>query len=154
MKRSTPMKRSGSPMKRGAPLAKRSPKMRAKYQGSGSVEGRRDLVARILAARPRCQIGARLEAYRSVCASLNTDAKLGWWKPHLCGGEATEVHEILRRSAGGDILDDANCLATCALCHRWTHETPKTARNLGLLRSRYDQPPTPTSTTTPAEVPE
>ncbi len=152
MKRS-PMKRGGSPMKRGAPLAKRSPKMRAKYAGSGSVEGRADFVARILAARPRCECCEVLRKRASIGATLGLPPLPGW-RPMLCGGDAVEVHEILRRSAGGDILDDKNVLAVCAFGHRWIHEHPKLARELGLLRSRYDQPPTPTSTTTPAEVPE
>lgn len=140
MKRSKPMKRTA--FKRAprstegaektkparAPMRRRSAKQRAVYAGSEGVEGRADFVARILAERPTCEAGPIIAGWAFLQARLP--------RSH-CSIGASEVHEVLRRSAGGDILDDANVLSICARCHRWTHANPKEARTLGLLKSRY-----------------
>lgn len=135
MKRSKPMKRTAFARKprstesapdrapARAPLKRRSAKQRAVYAGSDGVEGRADFVARILAERPHCEAGHRLEG------KVRTRSR--------CSVSAVEVHEVMRRSAGGDIIDDDNVLALCARCHRVIHTHPKEARELGLLISRY-----------------
>lgn len=108
MKRSS-LKRSTKPMR------KRSAKMQARYAGTdGKGEGRRVFVERILRERPICQ-----------CTSICSFAA------------ATDVHEMLRRSAGGSITDDANVLAVCRRCHTWIHANPAQAIALGYLKSRY-----------------
>lgn len=56
----------------------------------------------------------------------------------VCTGAAEHTHEIVTRAAGGDITDPTNCLATCASCHRWTHEHPEEAYKRGLIKSRYE----------------
>lgn len=134
MKRSKPMKRTAFARKprstesapdrapARAPLKRRSAKQRAVYAGSDGVEGRADFVARILAERPHCE----------ACPRIST--RLFFWR--WCSSP-TEVHEILRRSAGGDILAEANVIATCHQAHGWIHTHPKEARELGLLKSRY-----------------
>ena len=134
MKR-TPMNRGSgglarsTPMKRGAPLAQRSLKMKAKYAGSGAAEGRRAFVARILAERPECQ---------AVIANV-------------CDGQSVDVHELLARSAGGSIVDDANVRALCRPCHTWVGDHPLEALARGLRLSRYPgrNPTSPTSTESP-----
>lgn len=110
MKR-TEMKRSTKPM------AKRSAKAKARYAGTdGKGEGRRDFVRRILDERPECEVAL----------------------PQWCDRQATEVHEKLRRSAGGSITDDANVLAVCHWCHQWVHANPAMSLKKGWLVSRYD----------------
>lgn len=148
MRRTKPMSRGSgsglsrsSPMKRTAPLRQRSKKAERAYAGDAAagLEGRRDFVVRILHERPRCEIGAILSA---ALADSSRKDLVRDWRPFLCGGVAVEVHEVLRRSAGGSITDDDNVRSTCAFDHRWTHTHPKEARELGLLRSRYASTPT------------
>lgn len=121
MKRSAPLSRGSggltrsTPLTRSSGLAKRSAKTAKAYAGGDGVEGRRAFVARILRQRPDCE--ARI---------IGT-----------CTGASVDVHEVLRRSAGGDILDDANVKALCRACHQWTHTHPREARRLGLLASRF-----------------
>lgn len=121
MKRSAPLNRGSgglsrsTPLSRGSGLAKRSAKMAKAYAGSAGVEGRRALVARLLAERPRCQ------------AAL----------PAVCTGDSVDVHELLARSAGGSILDVDNLVCVCRRCHTWIGDHPKEALVLGLRLSRY-----------------
>lgn len=135
MKRSAPLNRGSgglsrsTPLARSSGLAKRSAKTSKAYAGSAGVEGRRAFVARILAERPDCQ------------ANITG----------ICTWRSVDVHEVIRRSAGGDILADSNVRALCRACHTWAHHHPREARRLGLLASRFDQP---TATASPAEVPE
>ncbi len=51
----------------------------------------------------------------------------------VCAGRAVHVHERKTRSRGGSIVDQQNCLALCASCHRWTHAHQDEAHELGLL---------------------
>ena len=74
----------------------------------------------MLRERPVCEMGARI----------------GW--PH-CTVRSTEVHEVLARSAGGSILDEANCMTACHTCHEWTTTHPAKALEIGLRRSRYNR---------------
>ncbi len=124
-------------------LRARSEKMAAKYaphvvnegegEGEGenvAREGRPDLVRRLLLKFPLCQMGDKVQAW---CAASPRARD----RRFRCSRMSTEVHEKKRRSAGGDIMDEANCLATCHACHRWVHTNPKTAIGLGLLVSRY-----------------
>lgn len=135
MKR-TPMSRGSgglsrsTPLKRSSRLAPRSAKTTAKYAGSGSAEGRRALVARLLAERPRCQ------------ATI----------ANVCTGDSVDVHELLARSAGGSILDESNCICCCRSCHRWIGDHPLEALARGLRLSRYPAR-NPTTSTTPKETP-
>lgn len=113
-----------APMSRGKPLAPRSAKMKAKYAGSGSVEGRRAFVARILTERPDCQACSRIAEVDAVVAAR-------------CARRSVDVHELLARSAGGSILDDANVVAVCRSAHDWIGNHPIEALALGLRLSRY-----------------
>lgn len=104
-------------MKRSGPLRVRSKKKAKQYAGTVDVEGRRALVARLLAERPECQAGPRIGT--------------------ACDGPSVDVHEILARSAGGSILDESNCLCVCRRHHTWIGDHPKEALALGLRKSRY-----------------
>jgi hypothetical protein len=102
MARGKPMERK--PMARKpVRLNQRSPKMANAYAKPG---GRRDLVAAMLAARPRCET-------RVLCQ----------------GARAVDVHERLSRARGGNILDpeQAHMVTTCRACHDWITQNPKAA---------------------------
>lgn len=108
MKRSS-IKR-GKPLARKKPIAKRSKKTRDIYAREG---GRRDVVARILSERPRCERCKR--------------------------AESVHVHEVVTRAMGGSILDEMNLRALCAPCHSHIHEHPQESRASGWLGSRYTE---------------
>ena len=55
-----------------------------------------------------------------------------------CTGRATEVHEPRMRSRGADILDPEQCIPICHWCHRWTHDNPAKAHELGLLLHSWE----------------
>lgn len=110
MKR-TPLKRKTG-LQRGKPLAKRSTK------ATQIAPKRRKHVREYLELHPECE--ARI---RGIC---------GFW--------SRDVHERLRRSQGGDILDGGDQLAVCRPCHTWITEHPTDAKALGLARSRWEPP--------------
>ena len=96
-------------------LKQRSPKMAAMY-----VE-RRALVAQLLAERPVCEVRARCH-----------------------GARAVDVHERLKRSRGGNILDpaQAHMVTACRACHDWTEaEVAKATAARMLLPSWHVCPP-------------
>ncbi len=143
------MKRCGFPqtsggLKRSGGLARRSKKQERAYAGTKGVEGRRAFVARILAERPRCEardLWARL-FWSADFSVLEQDDLLK--RMRGCQGRSVDVHEKLARSAGGSIVDDANCLALCRACHRFVGDRPLEALALGLRLSRYlGRNPTP-----------
>lgn len=110
--------------------------------GTGKTEGRREFVARILKERPLCEAGKKiLEHLFSAQTPKPFEGGLLRFVPGgvTCAGEdeSEDVHEILARSAGGDILDEQNVLAVCRCCHDWIGRNPKEALSLGLRRSRY-----------------
>lgn len=55
----------------------------------------------------------------------------------MCGNRSTEVHEPLTRARGGAIDDPLNMKALCAKHHRWVHEHPELATEMGLLRTQF-----------------
>ena len=55
-----------------------------------------------------------------------------------CSGRAEHLHEPLTRARGGDILDPANCVATCWYCHRQIHDNPAEALERGWLKHSWD----------------
>lgn len=111
--------KSRKPLKRGGPLRKRSAKMEAKY-----VE-RRKLVVKVLSERPTCEacpVFAKHDGLKTYRLSLSTD-----------------VHELVRRSQGGSILDEANVLAVCRKCHNRIGQYPALAFDLGLAKHGWER---------------
>jgi hypothetical protein len=51
---------------------------------------------------------------------------------------AVDIHELVRRSQGGSILDEDNLLAVCRPCHRRIGDNPQLAFDLGLARHSWD----------------
>lgn len=47
---------------------------------------------------------------------------------------SSDVHEILRRSQGGSILDESNVLAVCRECHTRIGNNPALSFELGLAK--------------------
>lgn len=114
-----PLKRSSKPIKRGKAPKKRSEKMDALY------EERRPFVARILSERPLCE-ACKVFAAHDGKATYNN---------HL----SKDVHEIVRRSQGGSILDEKNVLAVCRACHVRIGNYPQLAFDLGLAKRGHDK---------------
>lgn len=83
----------------------RSKKTAAKY-----VE-RRILVDRLLTERPGCE----------ACAILSDRIR-----------PSEDIHELISRGRGGDILDEANLMAVCRPCHTWITGNPQEAEFYGL----------------------
>lgn len=131
-------------MKR-SPLKRRSKKMQAKYDDDGD-DGRIALVKRLLKERPVCEAGARIGGVVAIDDTKPVrgtgsygNGWRGWrllvWKK--CTRRARDVHEVLARSAGGDILDEKNCLCVCRNCRDWIGNNPAAATRAGLRKSRY-----------------
>jgi 5-methylcytosine-specific restriction endonuclease McrA len=92
----------------------RSKKKEAEY------ELRRPLVARLLAERPWCE---------ACPVFAGHDEKVTYVRKR-----SVDVHERIRRSQGGSILDEANLMCVCRDCHRRIGNYPALAFELGLAR--------------------
>ena len=108
-----------TPLRAKTTLNKRSKKMKKIY------EERRPFVERILKERPLC------EACRVFAAH---DGKVTY-NQHM----SRDVHEIVRRSQGGSILDESNVLAVCRPCHIRIGNFPELAFNLGLAKRSWEK---------------
>ena len=112
IRRNKPIKRSGSPKKRSA-------KTEELY-----VE-RRKFVEKILSERPACQ----------ACKVFASHDGKSTYNQHM----SRDVHEIIRRSQGGSILDEENVLAVCRLCHVRIGNYPQLAFDLGLAKHGWER---------------
>lgn len=100
LKRRTPLKAAS--LQRGGSTLSRSTKVRPRSQKRESaMVHRRRLVAQLLAERPVCEARVRCR-----------------------GARAVDVHERIKRSRGGDILDpvQAHMVTLCRACHEWTED--------------------------------
>jgi hypothetical protein len=113
-----PIKR-GKPPKRGGPIKKRSEKQ------SGLYELRRPFVEKILNERPFCQ---------ACKVFAQHDEKVTFIQ-----NNSMDVHEIIRRSQGGSILDEENVLAVCRPCHTRIGNYPQLAFDLGLAKHSWER---------------
>lgn len=86
----------------------RSDKMAAVYRL------RRPLVARLLEARPVCEV-------------------------ENCYARSTACHEPLTRARGGSILDPLNIRCVCGPHHTEIHQEPAWAYEQGFLRHSWDR---------------
>ena len=121
--RKTPLARSSSSLGTRTPLARSStlkPRSAARDRAYRGPDGRRALVGRLLAETPRCQI-------RVLCA----------------GATAVDVHERLKRSRGGNILDpiQAHMVTACRTCHDWTEREPAAATAARMLLPSWHRCP-------------
>ena len=51
---------------------------------------------------------------------------------------SVDIHEIVRRSQGGSILDESNLLAVCRQCHNRIGREPALAFELGLAKHGWE----------------
>lgn len=111
-------------MKRGKPL-KRTPLRRRSAKREKLYETRREVVTGLLAKYPYCQ----------ACAVFaQHDGKVTFVQR-----KSQDIHEIVRRSQGGSIVDEANCLAVCRPCHRRIGDYPQLAFDLGLAKHGWER---------------
>lgn len=52
---------------------------------------------------------------------------------------SVDVHELIRRSQGGSILDEANLMAVCRPCHSRIGNYPQLAFDLGLAKHGWER---------------
>jgi 5-methylcytosine-specific restriction endonuclease McrA len=82
-------------------------------------------VEKILSERPFCQ----------ACKVFAQHDK----KVTFIQKNSTDVHEIIRRSQGGSILDEDNVLAVCRPCHTRIGNYPQLAFDLGLAKHGWER---------------
>lgn len=76
-----------------------------------------------------------LLAHVATCGAGLDIARAGF--DSRCNGRHQHDHHIRRQGQGGaDIL--ANLLPVCGPCHKWIHDHPAAAHDLGLLAFRTD----------------
>ena len=118
MERKKPLKRTE--LKRSSkPIAKRSKKTETKY-----VE-RRKFVEVILSENPLCQACPVFAKHEGKISYIQNQSQ--------------DVHELIRRSQGGSILEGENVLAVCRPCHTRIGNEPKLAFHLGLAKHAWDE---------------
>jgi hypothetical protein len=118
MQRRKPLK-SSTPLKAKKGLNKRSSKMKSTY------EKRRPFVEKILKERPLCE----------ACKVFAVHDNKATYNHHM----SKDVHEIVRRSQGGSILDENNVLAVCRPCHIRIGNYPQLAFDLGLAKHGWER---------------
>lgn len=117
MKSRKPLKRS--PLKRSTkPIKQKSAKREV-----ADVE-RRIFVAMMLNKHPYC-VACPLFAEHD---GLVTYAR----RP------SQDIHELVRRSQGGSVVDEMNCIAVCRPCHTRIGNFPQLAVDLGLARRSWE----------------
>lgn len=88
---------------------------------------RRPLVERLLQERPWCEACPKFAAH---------DNKILYNRR-----PSVDIHEIIRRSQGGSILEENNLLAVCRDCHRRIGNYPALAFELGLAKHGWERGP-------------
>lgn len=100
-------------------MRRRSKKMEEQYRL------RRPLVERLLTERPWCE---------ACPVFAEHDGKAVYARKR-----SQDIHEIVRRSQGGSILDESNLLAVCRPCHSRIGNNPALAFDLGLARHGWER---------------
>lgn len=86
---------------------------------------RRPLVERLLGERPWCE---------ACPVFAGHDGHITYARRR-----SQDIHEIIRRSQGGSILDEENLMAVCRPCHRRIGDNPALAFELGLARRGWER---------------
>lgn len=86
---------------------------------------RRPFVEKVLGERPWCEACPVFAAH---------DGKRTYVRRPAC-----DVHELVRRSQGGSVLDGDNVLAVCRPCHDRIGRYPQLAFDLGLARHGWER---------------
>jgi 5-methylcytosine-specific restriction endonuclease McrA len=85
---------------------------------------RRPLVEKLLLEKPYCE----------ACPVFAEYDQLSVYRRNA----SVDVHEIVRRSQGGSILDESNLMCVCRPCHSRIGNYPKLAFELGLAKHSYE----------------
>lgn len=96
----------------------RSKKKEAEYRE------RRKLVERLLEERPLCE-ACPVFAEHDGLVSYSRNASM-------------DLHELIRRSQGGSILDENNIIVVCRSCHTRIGNYPQLAFDLGLAKHGWE----------------
>lgn len=102
-----------------ATMRRRSKKKEKEY-----VE-RRKIVSRLLQERPLCE----------ACPVFAKHDRLSTY----IRKNSVDVHELVRRSQGGSILDINNLMCVCRSCHRRIGNFPALAFELGLAKHGWER---------------
>jgi hypothetical protein len=86
---------------------------------------RRPLVARLLEERPMCEACPVFAEHDNLIV-------------YRCN-RSQDVHELVRRSQGGSILDEDNLMVVCRLCHQRIGNNPQLAFDLGLAKHGWER---------------
>ena len=84
---------------------------------------RRPLVKRLLEERPWCEACPVFASYDGMVTYSRNPSQ--------------DIHEIVRRSQGGSILEEENLMAVCRPCHRRIGNHPALAFSLGLAKEGW-----------------
>lgn len=110
-------------------LSSSKPIRRRSKKKSDEYELRRPLVARLLKERPTCEACPRFAAHDGALIYRARPSR--------------DIHELVRRSQGGSILDEDNLMAVCGPCHQRITEYRDgraVLEGLGLWRPSYYKP--------------
>jgi hypothetical protein len=86
---------------------------------------RRPLVQRLLEERPWCE---------ACPVFAEHDSSITYRR-----NRSVDIHELIRRSQGGSILDESNLLAVCRGCHQRIGNHPALAFELGLAKHGWER---------------
>lgn len=86
---------------------------------------RRAFVVKILSERPYCEACPKFAAHDGLRTYNRFPSR--------------DVHELVRRSQGGSILDEDNVLAVCRKCHDRIGREPNLAVELGLAKRSWER---------------
>ena len=86
---------------------------------------RRPLVARLLEERPWCEACPKFAEHDEVVTYTRN--------------RSSDIHEIIRRSQGGSILDEENLMSVCRPCHTRIGNYPQLAFDLGLAKHGWER---------------
>ena len=86
---------------------------------------RRPLVEKLLEEKPYCE---------ACPVFAEHDEKATYIRQR-----SQDIHEIVRRSQGGSILDENNLLAVCRKCHTRIGNYPQLSFELGLAKHSWEQ---------------
>ena len=86
---------------------------------------RRVFVKEILTSRPHCEACRVFAQHDGLAVFVQQPSQ--------------DVHELIRRSQGGSILDPENVLAVCRKCHTRIGNYPQLAFDLGLAKHGWER---------------
>lgn len=86
---------------------------------------RRPLVEKLLQERPYCEACPVFAEYDEKATYIRQRSQ--------------DIHEIVRRSQGGSILDEKNLMAVCRKCHTRIGNYPQLSFELGLAKHAWEE---------------